>query len=153
MKFTYVPILEQMIALYLLPKTYDQRFVSYLKLVQTADKKEMSQPLTFFNPMAKEHILDKLLELKSNDFEKIMENICKLSSTEGIELQVYFNLADDVAGGWTNKEETIAKSFEIGPYLKRGFCVVVFFASEEITEVLIKERTKEYLDYYSNYQK
>lgn len=55
-----------MIDLYQKPRDPQVRFFDgYLKLVQTPDKKELQRPIPFFNPMAKEHILEKLLKLKS----------------------------------------------------------------------------------------
>jgi hypothetical protein len=99
MIFKYIPILDKMINLYQKPRTPEDRFGMYMKLLQTPDQKDMARPLAFFNPMSKEHILKKLIEMQVQDFEKQMEDYCKLYSTDGQEIDFYFNLADDIGGG------------------------------------------------------
>jgi hypothetical protein len=150
MNFKYIPILDLVIDLYQKPRTIEDRFVSYLKLVQTPDKKDMALPLTFFNPMAKEHVLEKLLELKAIDFENLMIDNCQKYSTAGKEIDFYFNLADDIGGGWTTRESTHELSLKISPYQKRNCGVVVFYASEDITPIIIQERVRFYTDFYNN---
>jgi hypothetical protein len=152
MIFKYTPILQDMINLYKRPRTMEDRFVPYMKLVQTPDQKDMAKPLAFFNPMAKEHVLEKLVLLQKQDFEHQMEKYCKLYSTTGKEINFYFNLADDIGGGWTTRESTHDLSLKIAPYLKRHCGVVVFYASEDITEKLIQERVKFYAEFYNNYK-
>jgi hypothetical protein len=81
MKFTYTPFLDEMIKLYQTPRTYEDRFNKYLDLIQGDKKDDMSRPLVFFNPMAKDHILEKLTELNSIEFEKLMELACQKNSS------------------------------------------------------------------------
>jgi hypothetical protein len=151
MIFRFVPILENMISIYQKPRTMEDRFVSYMKLVQTSDQKDMARPLAFFNPMAKDHILEKLVEMKKNGFEEQMEKFCKLYSTNDVEIDFYFNLADDIGGGWTTRESTHDLSLKISPYIKRNCGVVVFYASEDITPTLIQERVQFYTNFYNNF--
>jgi hypothetical protein len=153
MKFVYQPILDKMIQLYQNPRTIEGRFDKYLKLIEGGNKNDMTLPLPFFNPMAKEHILVKLLELKAMNFETIMAESCNEFSKVGEEINMYFNLADDISGGWTTKESTQEISLKINPFLKRKVGVVVFYASEQITPELIRERVKYYCDYYKSYNK
>lgn len=146
-------MLDMMIEFYKKPRTPQDRFFDwYLKMIQTPDKKDMQRPLPFFNPMWKEHILEKLQSMKEMWFEDEMTRICKDISTDGKELQVYFNLADDIAGGWTNKDQTHEKSMQIRPFINRWFCVIVFYASDDITKSLIDERVKFYTDIYNAYK-
>jgi hypothetical protein len=149
MKFIYTPFLDEMIKLYQNPRAYEERFTKYLELIQGDKKDDMSRPLAFFNPMAKEHILEKLLELKNIEFEKWMELACQKNSTAGQEIRMYFNLADDVAGGWTTRESTHDISLKVNPFIKRGLGVVVFYASEDITPELINERVEFYCHHYN----
>jgi hypothetical protein len=151
MIFKYIPILDQMIILYQKPRTMEDRFASYMKLVQTSNQKDMVKPLAFFNPMAKQHILEKLVEMKKQDFEEKIKKLCKLYSTNGKQIDFYFNLADDIGGGWTTRESTHDLSLKISPYLKRNCGVVVFYASEEITPELIQERMEFYTNFYNSY--
>jgi hypothetical protein len=151
MIFKYVPILEKMTKLYQKPLGFETRFVPYLNLIQTPDKKDMAMPLAFFNPMAKEYILDKLVQLKAMDFEGLLNEYCTAFSTSGKQIDLYFNLADDIGGGWTTRESTHDLSLKISPYLQRNCGVVVFYASEDITPDLIKERVGFYTDFYNNF--
>jgi hypothetical protein len=151
MIFRYEPILDQMIRLYENPRTIEARFDNYLKLIQGDNKKDMSRPLPFFNPMAKDHILQKLLMLKAMDFESLMEKNCNAYSNTGNAIQMYFNLADDIAGGWTTKESTHEISLKIKPFLKRNVGVVIFYASEIINPEMIKDRVQFYCNFYNSY--
>jgi hypothetical protein len=153
MKFVYQPILEKMIQVYQNPRTIEGRFDNYLKVIQGGNKKDMTFPLPFFNPMAKEHVLEKLLKLKVMNFETLMVEFCYLYSTIGQEINMYFNLADDISGGWTTKESTHEISLKINPFLKRNLGVLVFYSSEKITLELIKDRVKFYCDYYNSFNK
>lgn len=149
MIFKYAPFLQTMIELYQIGLG-PARFEAYLSLVQTADKKGMQHPLSFFNPMAKPHVLEKLIEMKQQGFEELMQANCLEQSTTGETLKVYFNLADDIGGGWTTKDSTHDMSLEIAPFIKRGLCVIVFYVSENITPELIAERVKFYADLYNS---
>ena len=81
-----------------------------------------------------------------------MEAACtRYSDPDGPLLETFFNLADDVAGGWTTRESTHEISLKIRPFVTRGFCVVVFYASEDITPALIDERVRFYCDLYRDY--
>lgn len=154
MKYTYMPILDMMIDMYQKPRDVQTRFFdTYLKLVQTPDKKDLQRPIPFFNPMWKKHVLEKLQTLQARGFEEEMAKICKeLSTNSSKELQVYMNLADDVAGGWTDKDQTHEMSTKIRPFITRWFCVVVFYVSDDITPQLIRERMTFYAGIYEAYQ-
>ena len=146
-------MLDMMIEFYKKPRTPQDRFFDwYLKMIQTPDKKDMQRPLPFFNPMWKEHILEKLQSMKKEWFEDEMVRLCKELSTGWKELHVYFNLADDIAGSWTDKEQTHEKSIQIRPFITRWFCVVVFYASDNMTNALITERVKFYAALYNEYK-
>ena len=150
MKFELLPIVDTMVGLYQKPLN-PQRFQAYLGLLEGGEKGEMKMPIVGFNPMAKDHVLDKLLAMKALNAEGIMqeaisavnEKASKLASNRVI--KVAFNLADDLAGGWTNRFTTDFDSkFKINALISRNFCTPFFWTSEEITEQLIKTRTAEY---------
>ncbi|MCU0444611.1 MAG: hypothetical protein MUE85_06795 [Microscillaceae bacterium] len=150
MRFELLPILDQMLDLYQKPRGFE-RFKEYLKTLQGDTEADLAIPISGFNPMAKEHILDKLGELKALDIEKIMENALldlnkKLQNhNEHRFFKLAFNLADDLKGGWTNRYTSDYDSkFKIQALLKRGFCVPIFWASEAFSQSLILERTLEY---------
>jgi hypothetical protein len=152
MKFQYIPIIDQMIEIYSQPLTYNERFLPYLRLLQTPNDGELAKAIPLYNPMAKGRILEILKQLKHDDVEDVIKIACDSmsdpSSDSGTTIDVYFNLADDIGGGWTDRESTIALSKNIKPYKDRNMAIVQFFASETITSELIFQRTVEYLGLY-----
>ena len=63
MEFTVFPLVGTMIDLYEKPRTVE-RFQEYIKMLQGETKGDLAFPISGFNPMAKEHVLDQLKELK-----------------------------------------------------------------------------------------
>ncbi len=70
-------------------------------------KDDMTLPIGGFNPMAKEHVLDKILELKQMDAEGIiqdaLDHLNENLNEDKREFKVVLNLSDDLKGGWTNR--------------------------------------------------
>ena len=149
MIFELLPMLDKMIEFYQKPRN-PERFQEYLRLMLNDRKDEVLLPAQMFNPMGKEHILEKLLELKSLRAEEIMvETLAKINREFGKnssdKYKVAFNLPDDLKGGWTNRFTTDYDSkFAMKYYLKNHFCLPTFWASESFTEKIITERTQEY---------
>jgi len=146
--FVLKPILDTMIAFYELPRT-PERFNRYLELLRGNTKDDLVLPVGGFNPMAKEHIMEKLQELKTLQIEKIMTEITiQLNSHyhPKAAIEVVFNLADDLHGGWTNRFSTdYSSKFKLNALVQRNFCTPFFWTSEIPSERLIRERTREYL--------
>ncbi|MGV3630604.1 MAG: hypothetical protein ACO1O6_05345 [Bacteroidota bacterium] len=145
--FSLLPVLEQMRMLYQKPRSME-RFHDYLRMLQDDSKGDLLLPIGGFNPMAKEHVLVKLEELQNLDAEKILEeSLQEINSETGEEhalFKVAINLADDEKGGWTNRFTTDYDSkFNIRALVKRRFCTVFFWTSENYTPLLIRERTLE----------
>jgi hypothetical protein len=69
-----IPVIDIMIDLYEQPRTLE-RFQAYLKTLQSDKKGDLSVPISGFNPMAKEYLLDKLEELKNLGAEQIIQEI------------------------------------------------------------------------------
>lgn len=149
MTFKLFPVLDLMIDFYHKPLGVD-RFWDYLKILKGDSKDNMEVPIPNFNPMGKEHVLTKLLELKELDVESIikdtLEKINKeLSDNDSIQVDVVMTLADDLKGGWTNRHTTDYDSkFKLNAYINRNFCIPVFWTSEEYNIDIIKRRTEEY---------
>lgn len=74
MKFEQVPVLETMIEFYAKPKSLD-KFQEYLKILQGDTKGAISPPIGGFNPMAKGHLYEKLIELKELNAENIIYDV------------------------------------------------------------------------------
>jgi hypothetical protein len=149
MTFVLLPILDVMSNFYQMPRGND-RFQEYLKILRGNTKDDMVMPIGGFNPMAKEHILVKLNELKTLDAEGIMLEILgnlnkKLFLKNDLIYKVALNLSDDLLGGWTNRFTTDFDSkFKINALVKRQFCTPVFWSSEIYSEHLVRQRTVEY---------
>lgn len=150
MTFELLPIIDIMIDLYEKPRNFE-RFQEYLETLQGDAKGDLTIPISGFNPMAKEHLLDKLKELKKLDAEKIIEetlndlNDNNLSKNSNRNFKVAINLSDDLKGGWTNRFTSDYDSkYKINGLFSRNFCTPFFWSSEIFTEDIIRQRTLEY---------
>lgn len=150
MTFELLPIIETMLELYQKPRNFD-RFQDYLGVLQGETKGDLAVPISGFNPMAKEHVVGKLLVLKNLEAEKIIEDtLIELNKQHilrgGSEVfKVSLTLSDDLKGGWTNRFTTDYDSkFKINAFINRHFCTPVFWTSENYDPILIHERTLEY---------
>lgn len=109
-------------------------------------------PISGFNPMAKDHLLGRLKELKSLGAEQIIEETINdlkgnhLLKSSNIIFQIAINLSDDLKGGWTNRFISDYDSkFKIHGFFSKNCCVPFFWTSESFTKYKIKERTLEYI--------
>ncbi len=150
MRFELLPIIDTMLNLYAQPRT-PARFQTYLKLLQGETKGDLVLPIGNFNPMAKAHLTEKLLELKNLRAEELLEStIAEINENlpktkNGLVYKLALNVADDAQGGWTNKFTTDYDSkFKFNALFARQFCVPILFSSETISENLVISRTKEY---------
>lgn len=149
MTFELLPVVDMMLELYASPRDIN-RFKKYLSLLQGDTKGDLALPLGGFNPMGKEHVVAKLLQLKVLNAEDIICNTLKKLSGgvaahhPGTTIKVALNLSDDVAGGWTNRYTSdYQHKFQIQALVKRNFCTPVFWTSEDYSEALIAHRTQE----------
>jgi hypothetical protein len=136
--------------LYAKPRS-EERFQEYISMLQDGKKGDLTLPIVGFNPMAKEHILQKLSELKEQKAEQIIQdtlrsiNLTLTDEQDQRTFKVVLNLADDLKGGWTNRYTTDYDSkFKINALVTRTFCTPFFWTSESYTEQLIRSRTLEY---------
>lgn len=145
--FKVIPVIDKMMGLYKMPISED-RFKAYLNLLRGGSRDDIVLPIQAFNPMAKSHVIEKLLLLKSMGIEEIMRSVTDTISFNhdtDVKFQVAFNLADDLKGGWTNYYTTDFDSkFKLNALVERRFCTPYFWVSEEIDIELIKYRTEEY---------
>jgi hypothetical protein len=151
MTFELLPTIDIMIDLYEKPRTFE-RFKEYLKTLQGDTKGDLVIPISGFNPMAKEHLLDRLKELKKLGAEQIIEeslndlNNHNFSEDSNRNFKVSINLSDDLKGGWTNRFTSDYNSkFKINGTFSRNFCIPIFWSSEIFTKDIIRERTLEYV--------
>lgn len=151
MKFELIPIIDKMKGLYSTPPSAS-RFQEYLTALQGNTKGDMSLPISGFNPMAKEHVVEKLDELIHLKAEDIIAqtldkfNTRKENTKTDRTIKLVLNLADDLKGGWTNYYTTDFDSkFKLNPFVTRNFCVPYFWTSENYTEEMIIERTLAYV--------
>lgn len=149
MPFQLIPYLDQVEELYLQPRS-PQRFFEYLSQLQGQSKDEMILPIAGFNPMAKDHVLAKVRELKALDAEGIVTKVLaelnqQLTPPNQAKIGVLLNLADDVKGAWTHRYVTDYDSkFKLNGLVNRRFCTPYLWVSEDFTPELIRQRTLEY---------
>lgn len=150
MKFRLKPILSEIKDLNSKPISAD-RFKEYISKLQGDTKGDMSLPIAGFNPMAKNHMLSKIEELKNLDAEYIMQKtIDEFNSSIDLSISedilVVLNIADDLKGAWTNYYSTDFDSkFKLNAFVKRRFSVPYFWTSEIYSQSLIQSRTIEYM--------
>jgi hypothetical protein len=139
-----LPTINKMIDLYEKPRSME-RFQEYLKLLQGDTRDDLAFPIGNFNPMAKEHVLEKLKLLRMLKAEAIIEEtLAGIDLPIKEEIHVALNLADDLKGAWTNHYTTDYDSkFKLNALLKRNFCTVLLWTSEEHTPDLVEQRTRE----------
>ena len=150
MKFEITAVLSEMEELYSQPIS-PQRFQEYIAKLQGTKKGDMDLPIGGFNPMAKEHVLQKVQELKALEAEGIMQeavnSINHQTETKNSQtIKVVLNLADDLKGGWTNHYTTDFDSkFKLNAFVSRLFCTPYFWTSESYSPEIIRQRTLEYV--------
>jgi hypothetical protein len=147
MHLTYVPLLEEERALYALPRDY-KRFKAYLHMNFDAAKGETRYPLLGMNPMAKGHVadfLDALLAVNADTAaQRAMEEAAPhLADVPGTG-RVCLSVADDVAGGWTNRYSLEYAARLSAPTTVRrpwfeGWLPVTLWVSEPPTAAMVRE--------------
>jgi hypothetical protein len=130
MTFEYVPLLALQRDIYRVPRR--SRFDAYLGQMIDWDVEDMRLPLAVMNPAAKEHVpalLDRLLEL---EVDVAAAEVIELTAVEGPgHYKVALVVADDVAGGWTNRYATeFSHRFESKRLYDRGWLIGILWASE-----------------------
>lgn len=142
--------MDILIDLYCKPRTFE-RFQEYIKVLQGGSKGDLLLPISGFNPMAKDHILEKLSELRALQAEQIIKDTLLQLNQKLYEekpqavFKVAFNLADDLKGSWTNRFTSDYESkFKINAFVKRNFCIPFFWTSETFDAKTIVERTRQY---------
>ena len=150
MNFEVKPILEKMLRFYEKPIS-KERFDDYISLLKGSSKSDLQLPISGYNPMAKEHIINKIHELLNLDAETIIKEVlAEINSDSTIKenknIEVVINIADDLKGGWTNYYTTDFDSkFKLNALIERNFCTPYFWSSETYDKELIIKRTKEYV--------
>ena len=139
--FVHLPLLNVQRDLYLLPRG-PERFAAYIKLMTGPDD-TLALPLTVLNPMAKAHVLERLEQLLTLDAEALAANAVARSNKR-LELKTSIRLglvvADDVAGGWTDRYLTdAAHRFRPGE-LRYGFATALLWAGESYSAAALTEQ-------------
>jgi hypothetical protein len=133
MQLEHLPLLHVHRELYSMPRGMD-RFRRYLAAL-TGGGDDLALPLTAMNPMGKDHMLRATEAWIAAGAEEAAvqagrEAQARLADAPG-RLRVGLVLADDVAGGWTNRWTTdFAHRFESAALYRRDFGVALLWASE-----------------------
>jgi len=133
MHIIYLPVLGTLRELYRLPRDM-RRFQRYVATM-TGGTDDIVLPIGVANPMAREHAVAKLDELLALGAEETgaaaaEEAEAQMGGLAG-EMTASLVLADDVAGGWTNRYTTEASvRFPGRGALKRPFATGLLWTSE-----------------------
>jgi hypothetical protein len=138
MRVTYVPVLRTLRELYSQPRDM-RRFHRYIATL-TGGTDDVVLPIGVANPMAREHALHKIDELLVLGAEEIGAGAAATAggrladSPADVEIKAALVLADDVAGGWTNRFTTEAMvRFPGRGALRRPFATALAWTSESPT--------------------
>ncbi len=147
MHLTHVPLLAEELAFYALPRDR-KRFKAYLHLNFDVEKNETRYPFLLLNPMAKGHVADFLDTLLAIDADGVAEHAVReathhLADVPGTNW-VCLAVADDVAGGWTNRYSLeYAARLSAPPAIRRpwfeGWLPVTLWASDPPTAAVVRE--------------
>lgn len=151
MTLELIHTIDLMLDLYKNPRSI-KRFDEYIKKLQGGTMGDLVLPISGFNPMAKDHAIQKLIQLQQLDAEKELKDLLlelnnKLAGQPGRDhFKVALNLADDVMGGWTNRFTSDYDSkFRINAFVARKFCVILYWTSEDYSIDMIRQRAREYI--------
>ncbi len=138
MKLEFVPILEIAKVFYQVP-IGTERFDAYIKAMGAYNDNIALVPMVGMNPMAKQHVNEKVDELIALELEeKIRDELPNLerhfTDVSG-RFKVGICVSDDVKGGWTNRYLNDYKSrfFEVSAIQKRPWITVILWVSEMYT--------------------
>ena len=126
----HVPLLATIRPLYDLPCEANLRFPRYLALLGSTTT-TVIPPLNVMNPMAKPHVATYLDQLISADIDTFASTwIAEIEAQLGDlgDYQHGFGVADDVAGGWTERSASEMRQRFAPPY--QHWLTTVLFASD-----------------------
>ncbi len=126
----HVPLLATIRPLYDLPHEASLRFPRYLALLGSTAT-TVIPPLNVMNPMAKPHVATYLDQLISADIDTLASTwIAEVEAQLGDlgDYQHGFGVADDVAGGWTERSASEMRQRFAPPY--QHWLTTVLFASD-----------------------
>lgn len=139
--FTHLPLLDIQQDLLRIPPG-SARFEAYVSLM-TGPNETLALPLAVLNPMAKGHVAERLEQLLEEGAETLAAAAVAQANTRlkpAQPIQLGLVVADDVAGGWTDRYLTdAAHRFEPGE-LRYGFATVLLWASERYTAASLTEQ-------------
>jgi hypothetical protein len=143
MRLNYVPLLRIQRGIQGIPRS-PHRFREYLRTIKTADGTDVDLvPLLLANPMAKDHVTELLDALLALDVDGIgvraaSEATEQLADVSG-EFRAAIVVADDLAGGGTNRYAYEFENRHPDPGDKRYWVTGILWSSEPPTAKLARE--------------
>ena len=144
MELELVPLLQIQRDLYRIPSGWE-RFNAYLSTMVNADSSDLRlPPLATMNPMGKDHVptvVETLLALDADDVavQAVAEASKQVADVPG-KFKVGLVVADDAAGGWTNRYTSeFTNRFENKHMFQRGWLSVMLWASEALSVEAVRE--------------
>jgi hypothetical protein len=140
MTFDYTPLLSLQRDLYRIPRGRE-RFQTYLRELIDWKIEDMKLPLFVMNPGARDHLptfVDGLLALDADGLGA--RAVANANVAGPGEFKVALVVADDVAGGWTNRYASeYAHRFESMRINDHGWLIGILWASEPPSDQSITE--------------
>ncbi|GAC1303078.1 MAG: hypothetical protein NVSMB19_12860 [Vulcanimicrobiaceae bacterium] len=141
MQLELVPTLEAMRDVYAIPHGRE-RFYEYLRTMIGGDG-ELRLPLPMMNPMGRAHVAARVTALIALDAEAIARDALRVAEQRlsGIDdaLRVALVLADDTAGGWTNRYlSDMQLRFEAKYVVRHGWVTAVLWTSDPVDAALLR---------------
>jgi len=136
---TYVPLLSVQRELYRLPRSRE-RFDAYLATMVDRQSNDIRLPLASMNPMAKEHVPERLDQLIAIGADEIARSATDAIGDIGGDFRVTMVLSDDLLGGWTNRfAAEFSSRFELKAMMKRGWIVATLWSSEPADAMRVRQ--------------
>ena len=143
MRIRYRPLLQIQRDLLDIPRGMD-RFRAYLRTILTPDGKDAELvPLAAANPMAKEHVTERLDALLAMNADALAEEAAEEAAQTLEDVHATFSAAtvvlDDFGGGWTNRFDCEYGSRRPDPADRRYWITGCLWSSEQPSPRLVRE--------------
>ena len=135
MKLDFVPLLETQRELYRLPRGM-ARFQQYLRTMIDFRTEEMKLPLFSMNPMGKDHVPEFIDALLAFDADGVAAQATAQARAHLEHIprtwKVALVVADDLAGGWTNRYASeYTHRFDSNYLYQQGWLIGILWTSDQ----------------------
>lgn len=142
MPITHIAVLAEQYRLQQMPRNME-RFQEYLNTITNEEHNDVKlAPLVAANPMAREHVTERVAEYLALDAEQVAANaVMEYESRQGAPVDEYKHgivVMDDLKGGWTSRpssEMTVMQNTST----RGGWLMTGLWVSEPATAAYVRE--------------